>query len=238
MCVIQDSKHALKTFWNNLFSGVCLLVLGNFTVMYCHIRDIAMEDGTPLFKRDVEKLDRQDDNAAAWLFSADVLAFLAHGHGHPEYAGDVVYLFVFGELINAYQNRSMTHSEHLKLVLRARYFLDAWGTFLDHSAYQCSWYLLSCEAVDIAQIIIDGYIALVLIHRDHLWDPFPLLPWLHSTEACEHVFGEARKVVKDFTMLDLLYDSEIADQDMWGRLLSPRIRPKRTCSRLQSYIFW
>jgi hypothetical protein len=41
--------------------------------------------------------------------------------------------------------------------------------------------------------------------KDHLPNLFPLLPWLHSTEACEHGFGEAWKVVKDFTMLDLIY---------------------------------
>jgi hypothetical protein len=203
MCMIQDSKHALKTFRNNLFSGVCLLTLGNFTAIYNRIQEIAMEDGTPLFKRDVEKLDRQDDNAATRLFLADVLKFLADKH--PNYTGEIVYLFIFGELVDAYQNRSIPHSERLKLVLRTRYFLDAWETFLDKSDYKRAQYFLSWEAVDIARIIIEGYVALVLIHRDHLPDPFPLLPWLHSTEACEHGFGEARKIVKDFTMLDLVY---------------------------------
>jgi hypothetical protein len=37
MCMIQDSKHALKTFHNNLFSGAWLLTLSNFTTMYNHI---------------------------------------------------------------------------------------------------------------------------------------------------------------------------------------------------------
>ena len=203
MCMIQDSKHALKTFRNNLFSGARLLTLGNFTAIYERIREMAMEDGTPLFKRDVEKLDRQDDNAAARLFSADVLKFLTDKH--PDHAGEIVYLFIFGELVDAYQNRSITHAERLKLVLRARYFLDAWETFLDNSEYKRSHYFLSREATDIARIIIEGYIALMLIHRDHLPHPFPLLPWLHSTEACEHGFGEARKIVKDFTLLDLIY---------------------------------
>lgn len=201
--MIQDSKHALKTFRNNLFSGARLLALGNFTAIYNHIHEIAMEDGTPLYKCDVEKLDRQDDNAAARLFSADVLQFLTDNH--PDYVGEIVYLFIFGELVNAYQNRSITHAERLKLVLRARYFLDAWETFLDNTEYKRSQYFLSREAIDIARIVIEGYISLVLIHRDHLPDPFPLLPWLHSTEACEHGFGEARKIVKDFTMLDLIY---------------------------------
>jgi hypothetical protein len=49
MCMIQDSKHALKTFCNNLFSGACLITLGNLTAVYDHIRGMAMEDGTPLY---------------------------------------------------------------------------------------------------------------------------------------------------------------------------------------------
>ena len=203
MCMIQDSKHALKTFRNNLFSGARLLTLGNFTAMYNRIREIAMEDGTPLYKCDVEKLDRQDDNAAARLFSSHVLKYLADNH--PEYIGEIVYLFIFGELVDVYQSRSIPHYERVKLVLRARYFLDAWETFLDISNYKRSQYFLSREAVDIARIIIEGYIALLVIHRDHVSGIFPLLPWLHSTEACEHAFGEARRIVKDFTLLDLIY---------------------------------
>jgi hypothetical protein len=164
---------------------------------------MAFEDGCPLFHRDVEKLDRQDDNAATRLFSADTLKYLADHH--PEYLGEIVYLFVFGELIDAYQNRSISHAERVKLVLRARYFLDSWSSFLDLSGYKMSLYFLSREAVDIARIIIEGYLALIYIHRDHTDGVFPLLPWLHSSEACEHVFGESRRIVKDFTMLDFLY---------------------------------
>lgn len=203
MCMVQDSKHALKTFRNNLFSGARLLTFGNYTAMYNHIRELAMESGTPLFQRDVEKLDRQDDNAATRLFSADVLQFLSEKH--PEYIGEIIYLFVFGELIDAYQNRNISHDERLKLVLRARYFLDAWETFLDHSQYKQSQYFLSREALDIARIIIEGYIALVIIHQDYVDGMHPLFPWLHSSEACEHAFGVARQIVKDFTLLDFIY---------------------------------
>ncbi|KAF8232516.1 hypothetical protein L208DRAFT_1271802, partial [Tricholoma matsutake] len=123
---------------------------------------------------------------------------------HPEYIGEIVYLFVFGELINAYQNHSISHLECLKLVLHAWYFINAWESFLNQSKYKKSQYFLSCEAVDIAQIIIEGLIALVIIHRDHVTGWFPLLPWLHSSEACGHVFGEACQIIKDFCMLDLI----------------------------------
>ncbi|KAJ7245054.1 hypothetical protein C8J57DRAFT_1082457 [Mycena rebaudengoi] len=203
ICMIQDSKHALKTFRNNLFSGARLLPLGSYIAIYARIREMAFADGSPLFHRDVEKLDRQDDNAATRLFSADTLKYLADHH--PEYLGEIVYLFIFGELIDAYQNRFICHAERVKLVLRARYFLDSWSSFLEISNYNKSLYCLSREALDIARIIIEGYLALVYIHRDNVDGLFPLLPWLHSSEACEHVFGEARRIVKDFTMLDFLY---------------------------------
>lgn len=71
--------------------------------------------------------------------------------------------------------------------------------------YRKDHYFISREADDILRIIIEGLIALVIIHRDHLSKPAPLLPWLHSSEACEHVFGEARHVVKYFTFLDFIY---------------------------------
>ncbi|KAJ7909891.1 hypothetical protein B0H13DRAFT_1616161 [Mycena leptocephala] len=203
ICMIQDSKHALKTFRNNLFSGARLLVLGSYTAIYSRIREMAFADGSPLFHRDVEKMDRQDDNAATRLFSADTLKYLADHH--PEYLGEIVYLFIFGELIDAYQNRSISHAERVKLVLRARYFLDSWRSFLDLAEYPETVYCLSREALDIARFIIEGYLSLLYVHRDHLDGIFPLLPWLHSSEACEHIFGEARHIVKDFTMLNFLY---------------------------------
>lgn len=75
--MIQDSKHALKTFCNNLFSGSRLLVLGNHTSSYSHIYQAAHTPGLPLYCRDVEKVDRQDDNTATCLFSSSMLDFLS-----------------------------------------------------------------------------------------------------------------------------------------------------------------
>ena len=131
---------------------------------------------------------------------------------HPEYIGLIVYLFVFGELVDAYQNRHIPHSERLKIVLRARYFIDCWLAFLAAGQYPitgATQYCLSREALDITRILIEGYIILMYIHRDCLSDcfedPIPFLPWLHSSEACEHVFGDARNIVSDFTMLDFIY---------------------------------
>ncbi|KAJ8700697.1 hypothetical protein PTI98_003700 [Pleurotus ostreatus] len=202
--MIQDSKHALKTFRNNLFAGARLLTLGNHIAAYRFVQEIAFMPGSPLYHRDVEKLDRQDDNAAARLFSAATLEFIVATR--PQYVGLIVYLFVFAELVDAYQNRAISHLERIKMALRAYHFINMWKTYLTATKHKHTQHLISREALDIANIIIEGLIGLVLVYRDHInSSTIPLLPWLHSTEACEHTFGEARAVVKDFTLLDFVY---------------------------------
>ena len=112
--MLQDSKHVLKTFRNNSFTGARMLTFGNFTAIFRRIYLMAMAPDSPLYERDVNRaLDRQDDSAATRLFCAETLAYLSKNF--PEYVGEIVYLFVFGELIDAYQNRKIPHAERIKV---------------------------------------------------------------------------------------------------------------------------
>ena len=92
------------------------LVLGNYIAIYEHIRKLTYENSSPLYIHDVEKLNQQD-NAVTHLFSADLLKHLCDNH--PDHIGEIVYLFVFGKLIDAYQNCSLTHNDCVQLVLHA-----------------------------------------------------------------------------------------------------------------------
>lgn len=207
VAMIQDSKHVAKTLRNNLFSGARALVLGNHLATYSYVRDMAFSalPGCPLYHRDVDKLDRQDDNAATRLFSAEALDFVVNQF--PDRLGLIVFLFVMGEVVDAYQSRTISHLERIKMVLRCRYFLRLWRRFLNAAGYPKARYFISREANDILDKLTDGLIGLIYIYRDHLGHEqrYPLLPWLHSTETCEHVFAECRKLVKDFTHLNFLH---------------------------------
>ena len=44
---------------------------------------------------------------------------------------------------------------------------------------------------------------LIKIHRK-FYSTYPLLPWKHGTEACEHFFGVARQLHNDFKYNDIL----------------------------------
>ncbi|KAF9779588.1 hypothetical protein BJ322DRAFT_1167867 [Thelephora terrestris] len=203
--MVQDSKHALKTMRNNLFSGARALVLGNHLAMYSYARDLAFTEihGHPLYHRDVEKMDRQDDNAATRLFSAATLDFVRENH--PDRLGFAVYLFVMGEVVDAYQSRSIGHHERLRMVFRCRYFTRLWRRFLQAGKYSRMKYYISREADDILEKLVDGLLGLIYVYRDQFQGRYPLLPWLHSTEICEHVFAECRKLIKDFTHLNFLF---------------------------------
>ncbi|KAJ7205209.1 hypothetical protein GGX14DRAFT_368089 [Mycena pura] len=162
--MVQDSKHALKTYRNNLFSGARLLTLGSYVALYHHIRDLAFDDDSPLYHRDVEKVDRQDDRAATRTFSAaTLLALIRRLERCPELRGVIVYLFVFGEAVDAWQNRHITHNERILMVLRARYFLDMWLAFLQQCpAYDRTKYCISREAIDITHYLVDGLLSLIV----------------------------------------------------------------------------
>ncbi|TFK67006.1 hypothetical protein BDN72DRAFT_899354 [Pluteus cervinus] len=223
---VQDSKHGLKTSRNNLFSGAHALVLGNHLATYSHIQRMARDPDSPIYLRDVEKLDRQDDNAAVRLFSAASLEFMCERP--TEFTAEIPYIFIFGELIDAYQNRSITHLERIQMALRAYYFLHGWMAALDLTGHSKFWHTISHEARDIFKILIHGLLSLIFIYRDHLDELSPLFTWLHSSEICEHLFGEARQIVKDFTYLDFLYMIPKLSVKLRQHILREKVSDTRT----------
>lgn len=72
---VQDSKHVLKTARNQLLTGACILIMGFFAAFFVQLCKLAINTAGPLFTCDIERLDCQDDHAAAHTFSASVLNF-------------------------------------------------------------------------------------------------------------------------------------------------------------------
>ncbi|KAI0695988.1 hypothetical protein BC835DRAFT_1414529 [Cytidiella melzeri] len=202
---LQDSNHGRKTGRNQLFTGARLLVMGRSAMFYSQLRDCVISPGvvSPLFHRDIEKVDRQDDRAAARLTSA---AFLSHIlASHPEWSALPVYLFILGEMIDAWQNRLITHLERVTMVMTARFVLMAWRTHVTkHPAYLMNIQFISRESYEIFIKICDGLLSLIILYRQY-HPTYPLLPWLHGTENCEHIFGILRQLKTDFTYMDMLY---------------------------------
>ncbi|KAI0054490.1 hypothetical protein BV25DRAFT_1922630 [Artomyces pyxidatus] len=201
--LLQDSKHGLKTSRNQLLTGARNLVLGNFPLHFKMLRDFAEHELGPLFRRDVEKVDKQDDRAAARLFSCEALDF--HLRFFPDQVALSIYLFILGELVDAWQNRRIPHLARAKMVLRARFFLMAWRNHIEqHPDHRTHIQFISHESFDIFLTLCDSLLQLMVVYRQY-YPMYPLLPWLHSTETCEHIFGMLRQLKEDFNYADMLY---------------------------------
>ncbi|KAH8913224.1 hypothetical protein BT69DRAFT_1306819, partial [Atractiella rhizophila] len=102
LVTLQDYKHGVKTAHNNGTTG-------------------AQTNQRPLLHRNIEGSDRQDDRSAARVFSALLLEHLVETRS--EELGLIVYNFVHGELLDAWENRRLQLIERVEMALRAKFFL-------------------------------------------------------------------------------------------------------------------
>ncbi|KAJ3871400.1 hypothetical protein F5051DRAFT_433890, partial [Lentinula edodes] len=189
VCSYACDGHSTITISIPVFSGARLLILPNSVVMYSQVREIAFQKG-PIYNRD-------DDNAAARLFSASTIGWLSSNeHRSEENIGLLVYLFVF----DALRSRTTSFKECCRMVLRTYFFLDLWEKYLDVTGYSKLKHFLFGESVDVLRINIRGFFQLLFIHCDHLPRQHALFLHLVGTSICEHVFGFSREIDKGFTM--------------------------------------
>ncbi|GBB91541.1 hypothetical protein RclHR1_01890015 [Rhizophagus clarus] len=127
------------------------------------VRAIALKSQYFLLKRDVLNVDKQDDGAALRTFhSNNLMQILVNGTLSDERIGFFVYLFILGELCNAYLNRTIDHQTQIEMVLHAYFFLNIWENYIECCSIQYStkWYSLqknfiSIQSYDIFIRIID-----------------------------------------------------------------------------------
>ncbi|KAH8930306.1 hypothetical protein BT69DRAFT_1210430, partial [Atractiella rhizophila] len=151
---------------------------------------------------DVEGSDRQDDRSAARIFSAPLLEHLVETRS--EELGLIVYNFVHGELLDAWENRRLQLIERVEMALRAKFFLAGWKQFVEsHPFYTTSRQFISREAYDIFNIEADGLVTLIFVYRQYFPD-YPLLPWRLTTETNEHAFAGMCTCIKSFPVVDAL----------------------------------
>ncbi|KAH9947489.1 hypothetical protein B0H21DRAFT_680678, partial [Amylocystis lapponica] len=164
--------------------------------------------------RDVENVDKQDDGAARRMFHSIALTATTEQTGDSigvkeEFVGLFVYLFIFGELIDAWLNRRMTVQDRVLAALRARFFLHIWYTHIKAMAarfpdlYSTKRSFISPASFNIFNRLCDSLVLLVLAYA-RVYHDYAFCPWVHGTELVEHFFGLARTLLPNFTYAEFL----------------------------------
>jgi len=197
-----DGKHLKKNSRGSATSGARVLVLGQYIIHYGMLATVAESVNSPLLRSDIIGVDKQDDRACARLLSSAVIRQISLLNDLRSELGLTIYLWIAGEAVDAQQSRTLLHLERIKMLWRARFFFDSWHQYiLDHPHYSVNTHFITRKLYDIISIFINAMLTMVLIHRD-FFPEIPLLLWLSSTEVCEHFFGCARKIQKDFTFAE------------------------------------
>jgi hypothetical protein len=197
-----DGKHAKKNGRNAATSGARVLSMGEHLVHYGQLVALAESKDSPLLKADIIGVDKQDDRAAARLFSSATIEQIAKTQ--PDAIGLAIYLYIIGGMIDAQQNRAIVHDERMLLLWRARFFFEGWRAFIvRHPAYDVNTHFVSREFYDIVTIFHNSMLSLILTYRDQ-YSHLPLMPWLHSTEMNEHFFGVGRGILLAFYFVQFL----------------------------------
>ncbi|PLW42688.1 hypothetical protein PCASD_08506 [Puccinia coronata f. sp. avenae] len=197
---VQDPKHARKTATNQILSGARLLSFGKFHLNISHLVEL-LGDHSTLYNRDVLNCDKQDDGRAYRTMNWETLEASLRS---PKHIGLSIYLFLLGELTDAWLCQKMNHLDRIRSSWTCIFFLRLWHlsnsdknsplTSIDRNG-------VSRQSFEIFSFLGNSLLGLIIAHRD-FHPKVPLLPWKHGTEACEHIFGWMRVIMPNFTVLD------------------------------------
>ncbi|CAG8588734.1 15408_t:CDS:2 [Cetraspora pellucida] len=148
---MSDLLHAKKDAQNALFSA-----------HYDHILELSQSPNSILYKQDVENVDHQDDSAAYRLFCSLLLKQVSDQNFsvNKNKLGLFIYLYVFGELIDAFQNREIKPLDRCYMVMLAATEInkDNWelsnGSYLDYEEGQSNFSFILQPVLNSSALII------------------------------------------------------------------------------------
>ncbi|EGG10869.1 uncharacterized protein MELLADRAFT_92216 [Melampsora larici-populina 98AG31] len=201
---VQDPKHARKTASNQLLSGPCLLAFGQFNINLDQLLILLKTKNCPLGYKDILNTDKQDDGHAYQTFSKQTFKAAC---SDPECVGLVLYLYIFGKLVDSWLNQRMPHQDRIISSYTVVFFVCKWKVYLPKrqkepgSLMNLSSNCISHHSICIFEQLGESLLGLIIAHRKR-YPNHPLMPWNHGTECCEQIFGWMRVLLPTFTVLD------------------------------------
>src|SRR5436853_6529815 len=95
------------------------------------------------------------------------------------------------------------------MCMTAYFFLQLWQYHIEYMSHKYPHFMsirenfMATQSFSIFNSLSESMVLLVKSHREY-YSEFPLIPWMHGSEACEHVFGIARQIRSDFDFAEIL----------------------------------
>ncbi|CAG8775030.1 7779_t:CDS:2, partial [Gigaspora rosea] len=178
---------------------------------YDQILELKKNPESVLYKKDVEYVDRQDDGAAYRLYCSSLLNQVINKDKQVDTKrhGLFIFLFVLGELIDAFQNRKISLLERCRMVMLGFFFLNHWKSHVQSCAQDYPEFMsikknfLAPVTFKILTSLPESMILLTIAYQD-FYPQYPFTLWMYGSEGCEHFFGLAHQFLPDFAFNDLV----------------------------------
>ncbi|EXX61378.1 hypothetical protein RirG_171690 [Rhizophagus irregularis DAOM 197198w] len=234
-----DVFHCVKKGRNMHNGGARICPIGNFIMSTEHLWYLKEQYGSKsgLTNEVLNPKDKQADELAERLFSSNNnelnliylnLAIVQHAieHNDDSFYGDAMYHFFAGLLFESWKSRTMEHLKRIQFAWAATIFFAMTRHYLISNQCQrnSQKYGISWQSND--DFIYLGTILILLIHQfPNHYAGIPLCFWLISTAFLEHIFGYARRIIEDFTVLDFLMMNEKIIKTISTKMKENLIRP-------------
>jgi hypothetical protein len=122
----------------------------------------------------------------------------------PQHNGLAIYLYLFGELTDAWLCQKMNHLDWIRSSWVCIFFLRHWHQSIGDKMFPLASINrngVSRQSYEIFHFLGNAMIGLIISHCKY-YPTVPLLPWKHGTKACEHIFGWMRVIMPNSTVLD------------------------------------
>ncbi len=91
----------------------------------------------------------------------------------------------------------------------AYFFLQLWKYHIEYMSHKYPYFIsirenfMTTQSFSIFNSLSESMVLLVKSHHEY-YSKFPLISWMHSSEACEHIFGIAHQIHADFDFAEIL----------------------------------
>ncbi|UZO29538.1 uncharacterized protein OCT59_023008 [Rhizophagus irregularis] len=143
-----------------------------------------------------------------------------------EMYGDTCYHFFCGILFESWKSHSMAHIDRVGFAWDACIFFAGVQHFLKANQATCNGNKFGISWQSCDDFIYLGLTLILLIQQwPNFYSNYPLCPWMISTAFLEHIFGCARWIIEDFTVLDFLSMNEKILKNIMIEMKGDLIRP-------------
>lgn len=201
---VQDLIHIGTKLRNRLLNSSIVLYLGTHIVSISHINQLierCAKEIHGLVRSDVFPEDRQNYRSLEKMMEDRVLNALA------EYVADseatVEYLKICKMLTSSFLENNLMPIERIINIWYALYFLRIWRKWITtHNEYSLKENFISSNAFNCVEINAHALIEIIIKLRS-TGQPNLFLPWMFSSQPCEHMFRSFRSMgTANFTKIN------------------------------------